>query len=107
MRLIDANACIDDLMKRYCKECDKRKGMKNGKRQFIYEIGEAPCRACEVDDVKAELEEAPTIEAIPISFLREKGRYLRDNNLKDEAFAVICIIEAWREEQRGRADVHQ
>lgn len=53
------------------------------------------------------IDSIPTIEAIPISFLREKGRYLRDNNLKDEAFAVICIIEAWREEQRGRADVHQ
>lgn len=66
MRLIDADARIDDLMERYCKECDKRKGMKNGKRQFIYEIGEAPCRACEVDDVKAELEEAPTIDAVPV-----------------------------------------
>lgn len=66
MRLIDADASIDDLMERYCKDCDKRKGIKNGKRQFIYEIGEAPCRACEVDDVKAELEEAPTIDAVPV-----------------------------------------
>ena len=59
MRLIDADALIDDLMERYCKECNKRKGY-SGK--FIYEIGEAPCRACEVDDVKAELEEAPTVD---------------------------------------------
>ena len=66
MRLIDADARIDDLMERCCKECDRRKGIKNGKRQFIYEIGEAPCRACEVDDVKAELEEAPTIAAVPV-----------------------------------------
>ena len=62
MRLIDADALIDDLMERYCKECDKRKGIKNGKYQIIYEIGEAPCRACEVDDVKAELEDAPTAD---------------------------------------------
>ena len=66
MRLIDADARIYDLIERCCKECDKRKGIKNGKRQFIYEIGEAPCRACEVDDVKAELEEAPTIDAVPV-----------------------------------------
>lgn len=66
MRPIDADSRIDDLMERYCKECDKRKGMQNGKRQFIYEIGEAPCRACEVDDVKAELEDAPTIDAVPV-----------------------------------------
>jgi hypothetical protein len=52
MRLIDADALIDDLMERYCKECDKRKGIKNGRYRIIYEIGEAPCRACEVDDVK-------------------------------------------------------
>ena len=62
MRLIDADALIDDLMERYCKECNKRKGIKNGKYRIIYEIGEAPCRACEVDDVKAELEDAPTID---------------------------------------------
>lgn len=60
MRLIDADELIDDLMERYCKECDRRKGIKSGKWRIIYEIGEAPCRACEVDDVKAELEEAPT-----------------------------------------------
>lgn len=63
MRLIDADALIDDLMERYCKECDKRRGVKNGEYRIIYEIGEVPCRACEVDDVKAELEEAPTISA--------------------------------------------
>lgn len=63
MRLIDADALIDDLMERYCKECNKRRGVKNGKYRIIYEIGEVPCRACEVDDVKAELEEAPTVSA--------------------------------------------
>lgn len=68
MRLIDADALIDDLMERYCKECDKRKGIKNGKLRIIYEIGEVPCRACEVDDVKAELEEAPTVDVPDIKF---------------------------------------
>lgn len=63
MRLIDGDALIDDLMERYCKECNKRKGIKNGKYRIIYEIGEVPCRACEVDDVKEELENIPTIDA--------------------------------------------
>lgn len=65
-RYIDADALIDDLMERYCKECNKRKGIKNGKYRIIYEIGEAPCRACEVDDVKAELEEAPTADVVEV-----------------------------------------
>lgn len=65
-RLIDADALCDDVMKRYCKDCEKRKGMKRGKWRVIYEIGEAPCRACDVDDLKMELDEAPTIDAEPI-----------------------------------------
>lgn len=66
MRLIDADALYDDVMERYCKDCEKRKGIKRGKWRVIYEIGEAPCRACDVDDLKMELDEAPTIEAEPI-----------------------------------------
>ena len=66
MRLIDADALIDVLTQRCCKNCDKRMGTKNGKRRMIYEIGEAPCRACDVDDMKTELEEAPTIDAVEV-----------------------------------------
>ena len=65
-RLIDADALYDDVMERYCKDCEKRKGIKRGKWRVIYEIGEAPCRACDVDDLKMELDETPTIEAEPI-----------------------------------------
>lgn len=65
-RLIDADALCDDVMERYCKDCEKRKGIKRGKWRVIYEIGEAPCRACDVDDLKMELDEAPTIDAEPI-----------------------------------------
>lgn len=66
MRIIDADALIDVLTQRCCKNCDKRMGTKNGKRRMIYEIGEAPCRACDVDDMKMELDEAPTIDAEPV-----------------------------------------
>ena len=66
MRLIDADALIDEAMERYCKDCDKRKGIKNGKYRIIYEIGDAPCRACEVDDMKDEIESAPTADAIEV-----------------------------------------
>ncbi len=62
-RYIDADALIVDLIERYCKECNKRKGY-SGK--FIYEIGEAPCRACELDDEKVELEDAPTADVVEV-----------------------------------------
>ena len=66
MRLIDADAFIDDVMERYCKSCDKRRGIKNGKYRIIYEIGEAPCRACSVDDMKDDVDNFQTIDAVPV-----------------------------------------
>lgn len=67
MRLIDADALMDEIFERYCKECVKRKGIKNGKYRIIYEVGDVPCRACEMGDMKSELEEAPTIEPFSTS----------------------------------------
>lgn len=66
MRLIDADALIDEVMERYCKDCSKRKGLKNGKRRVLYSVGEAPCRACGIDDMMDEMECAPTIDAVPV-----------------------------------------
>lgn len=86
MRLIDADALIDDLMERYCKECNKRKGIKNGKYRIIYEIGEAPCRACEVDDVKAELEDAPTADVAE----RKKGKWIAYEDEDGEHYGDKC-----------------
>ena len=66
MRLIDADALIDEAMDRYCKDCDKRKGIKNGKYRIVYEIGDAPCRACDVDDMVNDIESAPTVDAVEV-----------------------------------------
>ena len=84
MRLIDADALIDVLTQRCCKNCDKRMGTKNGKRRMIYEIGEAPCRACYVDDVKMELDEAPTIDA-------ELVRYSKWDAVDEDDFHYRCF----------------
>ena len=62
-RAIDADALLDEVMDRHCNDCDRRKGIKNGKYRIIYSIGDAPCRACDVDDLKGEIEDAPTIES--------------------------------------------
>lgn len=60
-RLIDADALIAETTKLRCTDCKRRKGMKNGKLKFVYAIGEAPCRACDVADMIDALEEAPTV----------------------------------------------
>ena len=72
MRCIDADALLDEVMDRHCNDCDRRKGIKNGKYRIIYSIGEAPCRACDVDDLKGEIEDVPTIEP-----QRKKGHWIR------------------------------
>jgi len=69
MRLIDADATIKYLREFRCKDCDKRKGMKNGKMQYCYEIGDAPCRACDIGDtIDYFLDEdiSPTIGTVPV-----------------------------------------
>lgn len=59
--LIDRQAFIENERKLYCEDCDRRKGTKNGKPNVIcYEIGEAPCRACWLDDALTDLEDFPT-----------------------------------------------
>ena len=115
MRLIDADALIDDLIERYCKECKKRRGIKNGKYRIIYEIGGAPCRACEVDDAKAELEDAPTAEqtilGYPIEHLMLIAEVMRKENVTPEKVLEILmdvghvaeIVRAEFEEQFRKA----
>lgn len=59
--LIDRQSFIENERKLYCEDCDRRKGTKNGKPNVIcYEIGEAPCRACWLDDALTDLEDFPT-----------------------------------------------
>ena len=66
MRPIDADALIADMERTYCKDCNRRKGMKNGKMRFCYEIGDVPCRACDIECAKEDIDEAPTLDVAPV-----------------------------------------
>jgi hypothetical protein len=59
--LIDRNAFIKKTTNLYCENCERRMGMKKGKKQFVYDIGDAPCRACEVCDLIDDVENAQTV----------------------------------------------
>ena len=59
MRLIDADKLITYIREWYCKDCEKLMGVKRGKVCKVYEIGDAPCRACWVDDMIDEIDNAP------------------------------------------------
>ena len=62
---IDRESLVTDMRKRFCEDCDRRKGKKNGRVRFVYDIGDAPCRACWVDDAIGEIEDYPSVDVIP------------------------------------------
>ena len=73
---IEREAFIDRYRKLLCEDCDRRKGMKNGKMRFCYEIGEAPCRACSVDDMLSYVDDFPAADVAPIRYGRwREGAY--------------------------------
>ncbi len=65
-KYIDADEFVRLKREWYCEQCEKRKGMKRGKLQFVYEIGDAPCRACDVDDVISDIEDFPEANVEPV-----------------------------------------
>lgn len=63
---IDRNVFIESQRHLYCENCARRKGMKNGKMKFVYDIGEAPCRACDIADVLDAVEDFPAADVRPV-----------------------------------------
>ena len=102
-RLIDADAVVKYLHEFRCADCDRRKGLKNGKIQFCYETGDVPCRACDIGDtIEYFLDEdiALTIDAVPVEWLREWQDEVGPLN---EWWPIIDrIITVWHEEQEAQ-----
>ena len=65
---IEREAFMKEQRHLYCENCARRKGMKNGKMRFVYEIGDAPCSACGYDDVLDALEDYPAADVRPVVF---------------------------------------
>jgi len=63
---IDSEAFLAEQRNLYCENCARRKGMKNGKMRFVYEIGDAPCRACGIGDVLDDVENFPAADVRPV-----------------------------------------
>lgn len=93
---IDREDFIKDKRAWYCSDCVHRKGMKNGRLQVLYEVGDAPCRACSIDDMISDL------EAYPAADVREvvHGRWVWND---DNGFYYCenCGATSPRENQDG------
>lgn len=86
-RYIDRITFLADIENRYCVNCEKRKGKKNGKIKTLYEIGEAPCKACGVMDMMEDVDAYPATDVRPVV----RGRWNKQSVSFD-----LCGIEYFR-----------
>ena len=70
---IDVEKFIADKKEMYCKDCERRKGKKNGKTVTLYDIGEAPCKSCGVFDMFDDLEDYPDADVQKVKHGTFKG----------------------------------
>lgn len=61
-KYISVEAFTASVQERYCKDCDRRKGMKRGKLKIVYAIGDATCRSCGIMDMLDEAEDFPAAD---------------------------------------------
>lgn len=54
----------------YCNNCDRRK---NSKGKTVYEIGEAPCRACDIGTMLDAVEDYPAADVV----VRKTGKWVK------------------------------
>lgn len=75
-KYIDRDAFLAKERAWYCENCDRRK---NSKGKMVYEIGEAPCRACNIDDVLDDLEDyhASDVRPVRLGKLEKYGAAIR------------------------------
>lgn len=93
---IDREAFIADKRAQYCDNCDRRKGMKNGKMRFVYDIGDAPCRSCGVGDMMDDIEDYPAadvVEELQRVKVKPIRHYLRFCNSDGEV--VRTVPDGW------------
>ena len=60
---IEREAFIESQQHLYCENCARRK---DGKGKFVYDIGDAPCRACGIMDVLDAVEDFPAADVRPV-----------------------------------------
>lgn len=90
---IDKQTFLEGQRHLYCENCAKRKGMKQGKMQFVYEIGDAPCRSCGYGDVLDDLEDFPAADVRHT--VKARWTDHRTNEHDGEWYCSACGEEPW------------
>ncbi len=72
MDCIDRTAFVAEQRRLHCAACERRKGRRHGQVRFLYAIGDAPCRACDIGDMIDAVEDAPAVDVVPA----RRGRWM-------------------------------
>lgn len=80
---IDRDAFLTQERAWYCNNCDRRK---NSKGKTVYEIGEAPCRACYVENILDDVENCPAADVVE----RKTGRWIIKDYPGTGWYRVTC-----------------
>ena len=101
---IDRDAFLEQQRAWYCKDCGRRK---NTKGKFVYEIGEAPCRACDIGTMLDAVEDYPAADVV----VRKTGVWIGEGDgyadgvmVYDTWFCGCCgtQIEGWEEKPKWK-----
>ena len=77
---IDRNTFLAEKRELYCQNCDRRK---NSKGKLVYEIGDAPCRACDIGDIMDAIEDYHAADVVE----RKIGKWITEGD-----GTVVCSL---------------
>ena len=89
-KYIDKEAFIALQRKQYCVNCERRKGTKNGKRIFVYGIGETPCRACDIEDMIDAVDDFLPADVVPVVYGKWIFQYSSTDSEPYYSFCSHC-----------------
>ena len=99
---IEREAFIESQQHLYCENCARRK---DGKGKFVYDIGDAPCRACGIMDVLDAAEDFPAADVRPVVRGRWEDMRVRDystninGGMKLYVASMFCpVCKRWHNE---------
>ena len=82
---IDREAFIESQQHLYCENCARRK---DGKGKFVYDIGDAPCRACGIMDVLDAVEDFPAADVRPVV----RGKWIKPTRVPDSMLDECSVF---------------
>ena len=100
---IDRNTFLAKKREWYCQNCDRRK---NSKGKLVYEIGDAPCRACDIGDILDAIEDYHAADVVDVVRCKDCIQHVPDScfcrmadwTTRDEDFCSLAV-------KRRKADV--